>query len=389
MTPWTAVQLTRGVTATWWYTFGAVVWFDLMVPFIWWTLMIAQGQDRASAWTVGIVGLVWVATMIPLLLDYRNRRDIDSRPSRPAVVLAAVGSVAFGIVGGLLAASWLLAVAPALTALMMLRWSPGVRLRMTIAVTLVLIALWVIDSQGASWALAPTSPLAGFFTALLPFMTVTSLWWWDVLSTLDLARASESRLAATQERLRVATDVHDLQGHHLQVIALQLELAERLMGSDDAAALEQLRAARASVAEARQGTRDLATRFRSVPLSDELANAVDILRAAGIDARRETVTDTSDAPASVLGPVIREATTNILRHGSGKWARLALVREAGDWVLQVSNDAPAGVEAGSGSGLDGIRRRVGEHGGLATVERTDDTFVLTVSVPAATGEEFA
>ncbi|MFI7610997.1 histidine kinase [Nonomuraea terrae] len=105
-------------------------------------------------------------------------------------------------------------------------------------------------------------------------MTVSSLWWWDGLVTLDRARASEAKLAATQERLRLATDVHDLQEHHLQVIALQLELAERLMPRAPEAGMEQLRAARASVDDARQGTRDLATRFRAAPLSDELANTV-------------------------------------------------------------------------------------------------------------------
>ncbi|MFP3822103.1 histidine kinase, partial [Bacillus sp. SIMBA_008] len=45
---------------------------------------------------------------------------------------------------------------------------------------------------------------------------------------------------------------HDLQGHHLQVIALQLELAERLLPRDPDAGMEQLRAARVSVDEARQ-----------------------------------------------------------------------------------------------------------------------------------------
>ena len=145
-----------------------------------------------------------------------------------------------------------------------------------------------------------------------------------MLVTVDRARASESRLAATQERLRVATDVHDLQGHHLQVIALQLELAERLMGIDPDAALEQLQAARVSVDEARQGTRDLATRFRSVPLGDEVANARDLLAAAGLDVEADIAPDADDAPSSALGPVIRETTTNVLRHGAGR-------RAAGRW----------------------------------------------------------
>jgi two-component system sensor histidine kinase DesK len=216
-------------------------------------------------------------------------------------------------------------------------------------------------------------------------MSVMSLWWWDVLITLDRARAAESRLGATQERLRVATDVHDLQGHHLQVIALQLELAERLMAKDSDAALEQIRLARTSVDEARQGTRDLALQFRSVPLRDEIANAVDLLRAAGTSAESSVDAAADAAPASVLGPVIRETTTNVLRHGGGSWARLSLTRVGDTWRYEISNDAAAStVESGDGSGLDGIARRAAEVGGTVEVDRGRAEFTVVVTVPEAT-----
>src|SRR5690606_30488530 len=132
-----------------------------------------------------------------------------------------------------------------------------------------LAALWFIDlrmtiaSEGAP--ISGAWFMFGVFAVSLPVMGVLSLWRSDVLIALDRARVAEARLGATQERLRVATDVHDLQGHHLQVIALQLELTERLLAKDPDAALEQLRLARTSVADARQGTRDLAMRFRGVP----------------------------------------------------------------------------------------------------------------------------
>jgi len=213
-------------------------------------------------------------------------------------------------------------------------------------------------------------------------MTVASLWWWDVLVALDDARASQSRLAATQERLRLATDVHDLQGHHLQVIALQLELADRLMDTDRDAAMAQLRAARASVDEARQSTRDLAMRYRSVPLGDELANARDLLRAAGIEVAAEIAADADLAPASALGPVIRETTTNALRHGGGRRARLELGRTDGGWRYLIANDLPADETSDAdGSGLDGLRRRLSDVGGSLEVEHADGWFRVVATVP--------
>jgi len=230
-------------------------------------------------------------------------------------------------------------------------------------------------NAGSSWW------VLGFISVSLPGMTVLSLWWWDVLMTVNSARASEARLAATQERLRVATDVHDLQGHHLQVIALQLELAERLMADDPDAAFTHLRAARKSVDDARQGTRDLALRFRSVPLTDEIENAADLLRAAGTSVQVSVDAGAVRAPASVLGPVIRETTTNVLRHGGGRWARLSLTREPGVWRYEIENDAVEASPSRDGAGLEGIGRRVQDGGGTVEVRRDARSFAVIARVP--------
>jgi two-component system sensor histidine kinase DesK len=332
--------------------------------------------------------LWWLATLLPLL-DYRHRTAdaplmISRRHLAPLLI-----SAAYGLAAGIVAGSWVVGVLPVIQVLMLLNWPPGVRARVVLTATALLVALAVIDlrvihpeGSGTTWF------QLAFFSVVLPAVTVSSLWWWDVLVTLDRARASEAKLAATQERLRLATDVHDLQGHHLQVIALQLELAERLMPRDPQAGMEQLRAARGSVDGARQGTRDLATRFRSVPLRDELANAVDLLRAAGTKAEAMVDPEASLAPASALGPVIRETTTNVLRHGAGGWARLSLTRADGSWRYEIANDAadlvPEGT--GGGAGLEGIARRAAEAGGDVEVRREGETFTVVVTVPA-TGED--
>nr|WP_244630677.1 MULTISPECIES: histidine kinase [unclassified Microbacterium] len=215
---------------------------------------------------------------------------------------------------------------------------------------------------------------------MLPPLTATSLWWWDIVRELDRARRAEGRLAAAQERLRLASDLHDLQGHHLQVIALQLELAEKMLARDPAAAVEQVRLARTSVDEARRGTRELATRFRGVPLPDELANAADLLRAAGLRVELSVAPDAADAPADVLGPVIRECTTNVLKHGGGVSASLALMHRDGGWVFTIDNDVRE-VRGTDGSGLDGIADRVGRVRGTVDAGHSGDRFRVTVRVP--------
>ena len=375
------MPLARGIAATWWYTVVGVLFLEFMVVFAWTVTLLGAGGDVTPSLVAGIGGIVWWLSTVPLLLEYRHRVEGAplarwSRTVGPLIVAAAFG-LAMGLTSGL----WLLAVIPLAQSLALLNWPAGVRLRGVLAVTVLLGMLWFIDSRveasgGPGWW------LMGFFITTLPLMSVLSLWWWDVLITIDRARASEARLAATQERLRVATDVHDLQGHHLQVIALQLELAERLMPRDPDAALDQLRAARASVDEARQGTRDLATQVRSVPLPDELANAADLLRAAGLAVQLTVDPDAGLAPASVLAPIIRETTTNVLRHGGGRWARLSLDLDARGWRYEISNDAGDAEPRPDASGLLGIERRVAEAGGTFDSRIHDGGFVVVVHLPA-------
>ncbi|WP_334148676.1 sensor histidine kinase [Microbacterium sp.] len=381
-----ARQLSRGVTATWWYTASAVLIFELAMTLSWTLLALGSTRHDVAALVIAAGGLVWTSSTVILLIDYRHRLDAEPGVAWRRLALPMLIAVAYGAAAGPLLGSWELALMPVLQSLILLNWPRGVRLRVVIAATLVLVALSIVDVSRGTFGAGVGWWVPVGYGALLPIMTVSSLWWWDVLVTLDRARASEAKLAATQERLRVATDVHDLQGHHLQVIALQLELAERLMNRDPAASLEQLQLARASVDDARQGTRDLATRFRSVPLGDELANARDLLTAAGLAVESDIAADADAAPAGDLGPVIRETTTNVLRHGGGHRARLELRRDGDGWRYMIANDVHGEAEVrADGSGLDGIRRRIAEAGGTIDVVRGQDEFAVAVTVPAADG----
>lgn len=377
-----ARQLARGITATWWYTLTAIVFLELFLVLIWALRVFVVPGDVVAPLVVGAGGLVWWLSTILLLAAYR--REVDGEPVAAWMrVVPFVLAVAFGVSAGVVADSWLLGVMPLVQSLVLLHWPRGVRRRIVLFATLLLLVLAFVDGMRGTVDGGFPEWMPSLYAVTIPAMSVSSLWWWDVLVTLDRARASESRLAVTQERLRLATDVHDLQGHHLQVIALQLELAERLMERDPDAGLVQLRAARASVDEARQGTRDLATRFRSVPLGDEVANARDLLSAAGIRVEADIAQDAGEAPASALGPVIRETTTNVLRHGGGARARLSLRRDAGGWRYEVSNDVdPRTERVAVGSGLDGVRRRIAEARGTIEVRDEGEDFTVIVTVPA-------
>lgn len=387
-------RLARSITVTWWYTLSGVLFLELTFLFI--ALLVLVEADAAPVVLVvfAVGGLLWWAATWVLLLRYRRRTDATARSDWRTSLLLLLLCAAFAVMAGPLSGLWTVGAFALVQPLLLLAWPRAVRLRMVIVGTLVLVAVWIVDQQSPLRAAIEDERsswwMFGSFAVILPVLSVLTLWWWDVLVSLDEARAATGRLAATQERLRVATDVHDLQGHHLQVIALQLELAERLMDRDPESGMEQLRRARASVDEARQGTRDIATRFRAVPLADEIANAVDLLRAAGAAADASVDADADLAPASVLGPVIRETTTNVLRHGGGKRARLTLQRVADAWRYEITNDPGATSatsattgEATEGSGLAGIARRVEDAGGVVEVRRDPHEFAVVATVPDA------
>lgn len=397
--PSASAVLARRVSVTAWYTVGSVLLFLLGTLLVWALPLVAfpPGDPLRIAGFAAGSALVLVGAAA-LLVRYRRLAEEHDDPEAERIELtwAAAWPLATGIAGSLLAglASQSLVLAAALLAMLLflLRWGRGIRWRAVLVSTAALAGLWVIE--GAALTIPPATgvPLPHpMFAFLLPFVTAISMWSWDIVLELDRARGTEARLAAAQERLRLAHDLHDLQGHHLQVIALQLELAERMLPRDPAAAAEQIVLARGSVDEARRGTRELAGRFRGVPLPDELANAGDLLRAAGLRVEVEVDPRAAEAPADVLGPVIRESTTNVLKHGAGGWARLSLHRRGAEWELRVDNDvrsAAAGAaeepDAGpvaGGAGLAGIAARVAAVGGTHAGERDGDRFAVVVRVP--------
>lgn len=384
--------LAREVAATSWYIAVSIVFFMISALGIWslWALQVRTRLEDPAVivgYAAGSVAVL-VSTVV-LLVRYRTDGDVGEADRPPRLRRFLSWPVLLGMAGSLLLGATTMTVlfsaSVLATILCLVRWGPGIRWRGVILVEAALVALWFAERARIEGALAGVGSLTFallVFAVALPASIALSLWSWDVVLELDRARATESRLAATQERLRLAGELHDLQGHHLQVIALQLELAERMLGRDPDAAGEQIRLARASVDAARTGTRELAGRFRGVPLPDELANAADLLRAAGLAVRLDVAADAVLAPADILGPVIRECTTNVLKHGGGRWAELRLDREGGYWRVAFANDPGPDSALGAGSGLAGIAHRVGVAGGDLRSRREDGRFEVVVSVPA-------
>ncbi|MGH1564617.1 sensor histidine kinase [Mumia sp. DW29H23] len=194
------------------------------------------------------------------------------------------------------------------------------------------------------------------------------------VSQLQSSRADRSARAATEERLRMAQDLHDGVGHGLAVIAMQAGVALHVLERDPAKARESLEAIRATSRESLDALRAELGRMsgteaarRPVRGIDDLDALLDRVRAGGLEVvRTGDVQHVDDRLGEVVYAVVQEALTNVLRHAGATRAVVDVARNASTLEVTVSDDGRGGPTSGQdeGMGITGMRARVGEVGGV-------------------------
>lgn len=240
----------------------------------------------------------------------------------------------------------------------------------------------------------PLGLAIGGSVVMVPFMAVASrASGWSVLliEQLAAARETQARLAVAEERLRFGRDLHDVLGRNLAVVALKSELAAQLARRGRPEAVEHMVEVQRIARESQREIRSVVRGYRTADLHTELAGARSVLEAAGIDCRIE-YGPASRLPTDVqsaLGWVVREGTTNVLRHAPGASRSTMSLRTAGpsEALLVMENDGVSDAEPGTGTGLAGLKERLaGLNGTLATEHDPGGFFRLTARVPWEDGE---
>jgi len=206
--------------------------------------------------------------------------------------------------------------------------------------------------------------------------------------------------AATSERARAARDLHDVVAHHVSLVAVRAESAPYVHPELDATA-------RAVLGDIANDARDALDELRQVltilqraghedaprlpqPGSADVASLVADARAAGQDVElAEPVPTLPAAQGYVVYRAVQEALTNARRHAPGRVVRVEVAVRSGVVGVRVTNplaDAGSGTPD-AGRGLLGMRERAEALGGAADHAVDDGTFVLSVSLPLAPGEE--
>ena len=214
----------------------------------------------------------------------------------------------------------------------------------------------------------------------------------------ERTREEEALRRATEERLRIAREVHDVLSHSISMINVQAGVAVHLLDTRP----EQARTALVAIKQAsKEALRDLRATLGVLRDVDEqdgardpagglhrMEDLVSGARAAGLQLEVSTSGDPREVPAGVdlaAYRIVQESVSNILRHAGSTAGTVMLRFGPNDLIVLIENDAGTREGAGSqgaGNGIRGMRERAEALGGdLEAGPRPDGGFRVRARLP--------
>ncbi len=206
---------------------------------------------------------------------------------------------------------------------------------------------------------------------------------------LRSTRALLAESARVNERTRISRELHDLLGHHLTALSLNLEVAGHLSEGRVKEHVQQahtlarllLTDVREAVSQLRDsGAIDLGAALR--PLAENVPKL-----AIHMDVQQPLTVDDPER-AHVLLRCAQEAITNAVRHADARNLWLNAGNDGQSITLQVRDDGSGTDQLANGNGLQGMRERLRQFGGRLEIEtRAGRGFQLTMTLPAGANAE--
>jgi signal transduction histidine kinase len=329
---------------------------------------------------------VLAAAVIGAPLAVRRRWPVGS-----ALVITAAAATALltAIVPDYASAAPALAVAVALYTVGLL--APSRRSTLTAGGCLVTMAAVLAAAADGLWS----------GTGAVAYATVIIAPAWLVGVMLRERRASAARHraqlmreAATEERLRVARDLHDVIGHTMSLIAVKASVAVHVAEERPQEALDALRVIEATSREALLETRRVLGMLREAepdppPGPDQLRALAERAAAGGVEVRLELPAEpVEDALARSVHRILQESLTNVIKHAAPARCRASVTVRPDAVQIEVVDDGsrPVGV-VHPGHGLIGMRERAALHGGeFIAGPRPEGGFRVSVRLLRGAGE---
>jgi signal transduction histidine kinase len=221
----------------------------------------------------------------------------------------------------------------------------------------------------------------------------------QLVAALTEAQARLQSAASAAERQRIARDVHDVVGHSLTVMLLNVTGARRVLNVDPSAAAEALDRAEQAGRGSLQSVRAIVGLLRTPdeagaqaprPGAADIVGLVDTAAAAGLPVRAEVLGDLRAVdPYAGLAAyrLVQEALANVEHHAPGSDVVVRVVVNGARLAVSVRNGparhaAPAPAGRG-GTGLDGMHQRVAAVGGTVSAGPEGEGWVVEASIPLA------
>ena len=212
-------------------------------------------------------------------------------------------------------------------------------------------------------------------------------------------REERARLAVSEERARIARELHDVVGHSVSVMTVQASAVRRLLNPEQEREREALLTVEQTGREAMAEMRRMVGVLRRPeegpalapqPSLEHLDKLVEHARESGLPVRLTVEGDAVQLPAGVdltAYRLVQEGLTNALKHARAKNAEV-LVRYSNGFVeLSVTDDGTGdgGGDSG-GHGLVGMRERISVYGGdLEAGPRPEGGYLLRATLPVGSG----
>jgi signal transduction histidine kinase len=215
-------------------------------------------------------------------------------------------------------------------------------------------------------------------------------------------RMADAARRVTEERLRIARDLHDAVGHHLALINVQSGVADQVLDRDQAEARRALAQIRRSSRAALRDLRDTIGLLRqpgdaAAPVQpavglDGLDELIASFAQTGLRLDRRVhgpVRPVSSAAGLVAYRVVQESLTNVRKHAGESAATVSLTYRPQALCVVIEDDGPAaepGPPAGrpAGHGITGMAERVAAAGGWLTAgPRPGGGFRVSAELPLA------
>ena len=188
----------------------------------------------------------------------------------------------------------------------------------------------------------------------------------------------------TDERLRIARELHDLLGHHLTALSLNLEVASHLTTGD---AREQIEKSKSVTKLLLSDVRDVVSAMRHDEAVD-LGAAIESISAAVTTPQLHVDVDpdlavTNAAVAQTALRALQEIVTNAVRHSGARNLWVRVTREDGALLIDAKDDGSGCDLVSFGNGLRGMRERVeAVRGSLEVITARGKGFEVRVMLPA-------